>query len=1039
MEEPLEKVQAGKNGNPSGKEADIKNASNKTQKCEKQCPPEVKVKSSDSAACSEKRDQPEKANKVESTSGSKENAPAKEQNSHKNEAQKRPDKTTPIIVKTSPPAERNCKRAEEHTGANQCSRKEQNGGKTEDRAGKNQAPAPSEKLVGKCDSGACKASDDKENRVTNSDNKLERPDPPLAHSHSPLRSGPTSSGRPAPPPPTPAPRAHSPHAHNQHHHDPVTGKHACGSLFSSCENEIKTKQLVKCFCNHRNNFEGRPRDCAAGAHEPRPRCEAHDGPRECQRPRECAAGAHEPRSQCPRMQGPAGPHRGCAGPRDLGMGNDAGKYELEEPRAGDGGGPNDDYLRSVILAQEKRLRDLNLKNDEEVMILRKEVTKREYEIIRLRHEIHKLKSVLQQATSFNQDNVLPPIDYDQPNNQGKSGRQGVSGESCQTGKTSNSIHIRRYEKDFRSKQLIKQAIMGNDFLKNLDPGQIREIVDSMYPQKYKRGNFVIRQGDTGAHLFVSAEGEFEIIKDNKILGRMGHGIAFGELAILYNCTRTASIKVIDDAKVWVLDRRVFQQIMMRTGLQRLEDSLQFLKSVPLLQSLSPNILAKIADVLQVEFFPAEHYIIREGAHGDTFYIISNGSVRVTKRIPGTNKEEEVRTLKRGDYFGEQALLKEECRSASVIATAPGVECLSLDRGPFIQLIGGLSELKEKRYEGEIPAKRTEAKDTLDRVELEPEFRNIKIEDLTPISTLGIGGFGRVELVQSKSDKTKVYALKCLKKQHIVDTHQQEHVYNEKHIMMACRNPFICRLYKTFRDSKFVYMLMEPCLGGEVWTILRDRGCFDDNAASFIAACVIEALHYLHSHQIVYRDLKPENLLLDAKGYVKMVDFGFSKRLSYNMKTWTFCGTPEYVAPEVILNKGHDRAVDYWSLGILIFELLSGCPPFKGPDAMKIYNLILEGMDYVSFPRHVSRTAQTLIKRLCHECPAERIGCQRNGLMDVKKHKWFQGFDWFGLQNKTLQPPIIQEVRSPTDTSNFDFYPQDCKEVPDELSNWDIDF
>jgi len=132
-----------------------------------------------------------------------------------------------------------------------------------------------------------------------------------------------------------------------------------------------------------------------------------------------------------------------------------------------------------------------------------------------------------------------------------------------------------------------------------------------------------------------------------------------------------------------------------------------------------------------------------------------------------------------------------------------------------------------------------------------------------------------------------------------------------------------RLYRTFRDRKYVYLLMEACLGGELWTILRDRGWFDDNTTKFYVACVVNAIEYLHGRGIIYRDLKPENLLLDAKGYVKMVDFGFSKRIAEGSKTWTFCGTPEYVAPEIILNKGHDRSVDFWSLGVLMCELLTG--------------------------------------------------------------------------------------------------------------------
>ncbi|KAJ8882012.1 hypothetical protein PR048_018500 [Dryococelus australis] len=499
-----------------------------------------------------------------------------------------------------------------------------------------------------------------------------------------------------------------------------------------------------------------------------------------------------------------------------------------------------------------------------------------------------------------------------------------------------------------SKQLIKDAIMDNDFLKNLDSSQVRELVDSMYPREYPKGSYVIREGGAGAHLYVSAEGEYEVIKEDKVLGRMGPGKAFGELAILYNCTRTASIRVVNDAKVWVLDRRVFQQIMMRTGLQRLEDNINFLRSVPLLKDLSSDVLAKIADALEVEFYPAGAHIIRQGASGDTFFIISAGSVKVTQRLAGRREDEDIRTLQRGDYFGEQALLKEDCRTASVIALQPGVECLTLDRESFIQLIGDLSELHEKDYGDESRVLSRPASSvsiysdteqgthpTLNRRQLPRTRRDgasrvvlaeldyIRLDDLDVVATLGVGGFGRVELVQYMYDKTQTFALKCLKKQHIVDTQQQEHVYSEKVIMMACRSPFICRLYRTFRDNKYVYMLLEACLGGEVWTILRDRGCFDDLTTRFVTACVVEAFEYLHARGIIYRDLKPENLLLDSQGYVKLVDFGFSKRLGFSAKTWTFCGTPEYVAPEIILNKGHDRAVDYWSLGVLMHELLTG--------------------------------------------------------------------------------------------------------------------
>ncbi|KAK8748221.1 hypothetical protein OTU49_016378, partial [Cherax quadricarinatus] len=704
-------------------------------------------------------------------------------------------------------------------------------------------------------------------------------------------------------------------------------------------------------------------------------------------------------------------------------------------------------------------------------------------------------SVLQQQeVRFSADGDLLSSLHEQHSMAGQGSmtkKQGVSGESCFQNKTAEKIHIQRFDKDFRarrltylveqpgetvrsaasddsgreaepagetvyisepdkhschiqsppdprSKQLIKDAIMDNDFLKHLDSSQVREIVDSMYPQEFAAGSWVIRERDAGSHLYVSAVGELEVMKDGEVLGRMSSGKAFGELAILYNCTRTASIKAVTHAKVWVLDRRVFQQVMMRSGLKRMEDNINFLSSVPLLHNLNKDHLTKIADALEVDFYAPGTYIIRQGTSGDSFYILRAGKVRVTQRIPGKTDEEDIRVLQKGSYFGEQALLREECRTANVIAMAPGVECLTLDRESFIQLIGDLSELRDKDYGDETRgvSRPITGPHNIDAV---AEYAYIRLDDLDVVATLGVGGFGRVELVQYAHDKTMTFALKCLKKQHIVETQQQEHIYSEKRIMMAVRNPFVARLYKTFRDNKYVYMMMEACLGGEVWTLLRDRGWFEDLTARFYTACVVEALEYLHAKNIIYRDLKPENLLLDSTGYAKLVDFGFSKKLGPSSKTWTFCGTPEYVAPEIILNKGHDKAVDYWSIGILMYELLTGTPPFTASDPMKTYNIILKGIDMIDYPQHVTRNSISLIKRLCRESPAERLGYQRNGIQDIKKHKWFLGFDWDGLRARSLQPPIIPKIKGPADASNFDSYPRDVDVPGDELSGWDLDF
>ena len=300
--------------------------------------------------------------------------------------------------------------------------------------------------------------------------------------------------------------------------------------------------------------------------------------------------------------------------------------------------------------------------------------------------------------------------------------------------------------------------------------------------------------------------------------------------------------------------------------------------------------------------------------------------------------------------------------------------------------------------------------TTDKTRLDAKYESVKLVDLQVISTLGVGGFGRVELVTLKEDRSTSYALKVMKKAQIVETRQQQHILSEKNIMMESNCQFIVKLYKTFKDSKYLYMLMEACLGGELWTVLRDQGHFDETTTRFYTGCVVEAFDYLHSRNIIYRDLKPENMLLDRFGYVKLTDFGFAKKLlPPGRKTWTFCGTPEYVAPEVILNRGHDYSADYWSMGVLMFELLTGTPPFTGPDPMKTYNIILKGIDAIEFPRGISRNAASLIKKLCRDNPAERLGYQRGGIDEIKKHRWFDGFYWDGLRNRELCPPIIPKV------------------------------
>uniref|UniRef100_UPI0037E92957 cGMP-dependent protein kinase 2 n=1 Tax=Semicossyphus pulcher TaxID=241346 RepID=UPI0037E92957 len=610
-------------------------------------------------------------------------------------------------------------------------------------------------------------------------------------------------------------------------------------------------------------------------------------------------------------------------------------------------------------------------------------------------------------------------------------------------------------KDSDTKKLINNAIMNNDFLKKLEAQHMREMVDCMYEKVYTEGQLVIQEGEPGNYLYVLAEGLLEVNQSGKPLGEMRPGTAFGELAILYNCKRTATVKSVSQSHIWALDRQTFQTIMMRTTQARHEEYFSFLRSVSLLRGLPEEKLARIVDCLEVDCFEKGEYIIREGEEGNTFFIIANGEVIVTQSTEGFSEPQEIKTLGVGDYFGEKALISEDVRSANIICNENDTHCLVVDRDNFNQMVGTYEELQAylKEYVKELSrsderrnalpyspqmdsAEAHELRRLRERISLLPPHQPFL--ELEVVATLGMGGFGRVELVKLKDEDT-TFALKCIKKKHIVDTRQQEHIYSEKNILQQTNSAFIIRLFRTFRDDKFVYMLLEACLGGELWTVLRDMSYFDDATARFCTGCVLEAFDYLHTLGIVYRDLKPENLLLDAEGYVKMADFGFAKKIGRGKKTWTFCGTPEYVAPEVIMSKGHDFGADCWSLGILIFELLTGNPPFAGSDPIKIYTMVLHGIEKVDFPKRIGKRPDDLIRRLCKVNPVERLGNKKNGIIDIKKHKWFQGFNWEGLRRHKLLSPLRRELQGPLDHSHFDMFPPDAEEPPDELSGWDKDF
>lgn len=363
------------------------------------------------------------------------------------------------------------------------------------------------------------------------------------------------------------------------------------------------------------------------------------------------------------------------------------------------------------------------------------------------------------------------------------------------------------------------------------------------------------------------------------------------------------------------------------------------------------------------------------------------------------------------FFFKDSLILHECTTTGddvkrKVSKIPTEYPTLMDEEAFRKRVDSMTQKKErmKAATETVYAKNSGMKVTLD------DFEILKV--------LGRGAFGKVMLVEKK-DTRHIYAIKSMHKEDIIDKDHIEHTRCERYVLEKSQSPFLVSLEFAFQTPEKLFFVMKFMRGGELFIHLKRNKRFDEERTRFYAAEIILGLEYLHNMGVVYRDLKPENILMDEHGHVCLTDFGMSKRLKLGQLTHSFVGTPDYLSPEMVRGEGHGHSADWWALGVIIYEMLVGLPPFYNKDhnTQKMFNSIREKNVSFSSKVTVSEECKDFVKQLLQKNSKERLGSK--GADEVKKHKWFANIDWDLLSEKKVEPPFKPQFSGELDVDNFD--------------------
>lgn len=615
------------------------------------------------------------------------------------------------------------------------------------------------------------------------------------------------------------------------------------------------------------------------------------------------------------------------------------------------------------------------------------------------------------------------------------------------------------------KELICTAMSNNPNLQAMAPlahEHVTQLFSLVRKVPAEQGTIFFKEGDLRANAFyilsqgsmeISSSKPFEVVQHNgtsyvsaktsqsdqpvsQAVHRVGRGALIGESSMLQCAPRVVTVKALDKCLLWAIDRSSFQTVQMKAAEDDMKNRIKYLDRLQILGSFKAEEKQKVAGVMERMRLTKGEVLKRQGEVCTVFYILLEGSVSSSASGNKISKFEADSRSGVVHFFGEQALEGKGQRSSETVqVTSDNAITLMLDYESLMKVWDRLLSTET------FPVFQRNATSMLRK---NSTLEQMALCNLTKRGLLGHVEFlGTVELCTHNYTK-EVYALKTLSKGLITQKGFRKGLMRERNLWIQLIHPNIIRLVATFNEPQNVHFLLEAGTGGELSSVYENKGLFGNaEHAKFYTAGVVLGIEHLHKKHIVYRNLKPRNVLLSSLGQPKLTDMSLAKQVVGH--TFTTCGTPTYMAPEIISGVGHTRAVDWWSFGCLLFELMSGYSPFESELTMDIYSKVFQGIDHVQFPESFAGPVQDLIKSVLQHDAIDRLPMRPGGTKNVQNHAWFAGLDWDAMRSASLQapylPPEVQldcKVTLPNFSTRQEPLPLPVK-YKDDFSGWDDGF